>query len=217
MTYFEYGSKETEYLSIRDAVLAEAISIIGTIEREVNPDLFSALVDSILGQQISRKAKETVSRRMSESLTEITPKNILALSESELQAFGISFRKAGYIREAALAVDSGAVCLASLSLKSDAEVIAELTKLPGIGVWTAEMLLLFSLGRPDIISYGDLGIQRGLCRLYQQDKISREEFAVYRNRYSPYASVASLYLWEVAAISNFPESPSSLLGRALSI
>ena len=80
----------------------------------------------------------------------------------------------------------------------DDEVIGLLSSLPGIGVWTAEMLLIFSLGRMDVLSYGDLAIRRGLCKLYGHKTLTKEQFARYKKRYSPYGSIASLYLWRLS-------------------
>jgi len=78
-------------------------------------------------------------------------------------------------------------------------VIKRLVSLPGVGVWTAEMMLIFSLQRPDVVSWGDYGIRKGMMKLYGLDELTREQFDKYRKRYSPYGSVASLYLWEIAA------------------
>ena len=92
----------------------------------------------------------------------------------------------------------GELDLAGLRSLSDADVILRLTALPGVGRWTAEMYLLFSLQRPDVVSWGDLAIRRGMMNLYGLTTLSREEFDRYRRRYSPYGSVASLYLWAVS-------------------
>jgi len=196
--YFAYGESEISHLKNCDAKLAEAINKIGHINRECNPDLFSALVNAIVGQQISVKAQATIWDRMKEGLAEITPENILACSQAELQSFGISFRKASYITGVAQKVDSGALDISKLHLKSDDEICAELIKLDGIGVWTAEMLLLFSLQRPNILSYSDLAILRGIRILYDQSKVTKTLFERLQERYSPYCSVASLYLWAIA-------------------
>jgi DNA-3-methyladenine glycosylase II len=195
---FVYGEKEKEYLKRKDKRLGEAIDQIGQIECALTPDLFAALVNSIVCQRISSKAGDTILNRMRAGLGEITPDSVLSRSEDELQAFGITFKKAGYIRGVAEKVKNGDLDIASLREKSDEEVCAELVKLEGIGVWTAEMLMLFSLGRADILSFGDLAILRGMCMLYRRGEIPRPLFEKYRKRYSPYGSVASLYLWEIA-------------------
>jgi len=198
LTIFSYGDTELIHLKDRDKKLGKAIDAIGMIHREVRPDLFSALVNSIVGQQISSKAQVTIWQRMSTLLVEVTPERILAHTESELQSCGISFRKAAYIRGAAEKVASGSLDINALRGKSDADVCKELTQLDGVGIWTAEMLMLFSMQRPDIVSYGDLAIIRGMRMLYHRPEISRAQFDRYRKRYSPYGSVASLYLWAIA-------------------
>lgn len=198
MPVFRYGEEETAYLAARDPRMAEVIAAVGHIEREVHPDLFAALVNSIVGQQISTKAQETVWNRMLDAFGTVSPEGIVSCSEDELQSVGITYRKAGYIKGAAERVLAGEIDLEELHGLSDDEVCRRLSKLPGIGVWTAEMLMLFSLQRPDIMSYGDLAIQRGLRMVHHHRRITPQLFAKYRRRYSPYGSVASLYLWAVA-------------------
>lgn len=199
-----YGSEEIEHLQSRDKRLGEAIQKIGPIERAVNPDLYSALVKSIVGQQISTKAQATIWQRMQERFIPFTPATIAKASPEELQGCGISMRKAIYIHEMTMAVVSGELDLEALHNLTDEEVCAELIKLRGIGVWTAEMLLTFSLQRPDIVSYGDLAIQRGMRMLYRHRQITPMLFNKYRKRYSPYGTVASLYLWSIAG-GSLPE------------
>lgn len=198
MQYFFYTDAEIDYLKKKDKRLADAIERIGPIERSVNPDLFAALVHSIVSQQISSKACQTVWARMQAGLYPLTPKNICAASEEMIQSFGISFRKAGYIKSAATAVCDGSLDLSALFEKSDEEVCRILSSLPGIGTWTAEMLMLFSMNRKNIFSYNDLAIHRGLRMLYGHKKVDKALFEKYRRRYNPYGSVASLYLWHIA-------------------
>ena len=168
------------------------------MKRHVIPDLFEALVHSIVGQQISTKAHETVWRRMQDVLGRLTPEKAAALSPDRLRGFGISYRKAAYIQGAAAKILSGEFDISSLGSMSDEQVCKHLSSLDGIGVWSAQMLMLFSMQRPDILSYGDLGIQRGLRMVYHHRRITRELFEKYRKRFSPFGSVASLYLWAVA-------------------
>jgi len=196
--YFEYGEKEISYLYKKDKKLAVAINQIGIIKREVNPDLFSALVHSIVGQQISTKAHKTIWERMKVGLAEITPEKVLNCSEAELQGYGISFRKASYIKGAAEKVMDGTLNVGSLHAKQDEEICSELVQLPGIGLWTSEMLMLFSMQRPNILSFGDLAILHGMRLLYHHKEITKKLFEKYRKRYSPHCSVASLYLWAIA-------------------
>ncbi len=197
-TYFSYGEAETAWLCSRDAALAAAIGQIGHIERPVIPDLFAALVNAIVGQQISTKAQETIWARMQARFSPLTPAALCAVSAEELQTCGISMRKAVYIKELAAQVHAGGLDLRALSALPDEEVCARLAQLRGIGVWTAEMMLIFSMQRPNVFSWDDLAIHRGLRMLYRHRKITPALFAKYRRRYAPYATVASLYLWAVA-------------------
>ncbi len=196
---FAYGEKEITYLGQKDAKLKEAIERIGMIQRPIIPDLFTAIVYNIVGQQISTAALHTVWTRLEHKLShEITPERILQLPEDELQSIGISYRKAGYIRNFAGKVQEGRFPLEKIRDMSDEEAITCLCSLEGIGRWTAEMILIFSLQRPDVVSFGDLAILRGMRMLYHHREIDRKKFEKYRRRYSPYGTVASLYLWEIA-------------------
>ena len=196
--YFQYGEAETGYLSRRDERMAAVIAQVGHIEREVDADLFSAVVHHIVGQQISTKAQATIWQRMQERLGTVDPDHILEAGIPELQTLGMTFRKAEYITDFAERVHSGTFDPEAIRYSSDAEAIAALSALKGIGVWTAEMILLFCMQRPNIFSYDDLAIQRGLRMVYHHRKIERKLFEKYRRRFSPYCSVASLYLWAAA-------------------
>ena len=195
---FIYGDKEIEYLKTRDKRLAEVIDKIGRVEREVIPDLFAALVHSIVGQQISTRAHKTIWKRMLEELGEITPVLIDRMNAESLQKFGITFKKAEYLKKAAQKVINGELDIEALRNMSDEEVCARLVHIDGVGIWTAEMLMLFSMQRKNVLSYGDLGILRGMRMVYHHRRITKDMFARYKRRLSPYASVASLYFWAVA-------------------
>lgn len=196
--HFEYGEKEISYLKSKDAKLAEVIDTLGFVEREIDTDLFSAVVHHIIGQQISTKAQATIWQRMQEALGQVNAETILSAGVSNLQALGISFRKAEYITDFARKVHTGEFDIEAVNQMSDADAISALSSLKGIGVWTAEMILLFCMQRPDIFSYDDLAIQRGLRMVYHHRRIDRKLFEKYRRRFSPYCSVASLYLWAVS-------------------
>ena len=196
--YFQYTTKETDYLSQKDKRLGEAIQKIGPIQREVDTDLFSSVVHHIIGQQISTKAQATIWQRMQDALGVVNAETILTAGVPKLQGLGMTFRKAEYIADFSQKVQSGEFDLEGIGQKPDEEAIRELSNLKGIGVWTAEMILLFCMQRPDVFSYDDLAIQRGLRMLYHHRKIDRKLFEKYRRRFHPYCSVASLYLWAVA-------------------
>lgn len=197
--HFQYGETEINTLKKCDKRLAELIERMGKIKRLLTPDLFTALVKNIIEQQISVSAAITVNQRLLELCEGIyTPERIAKLSEQEIQQCGMTMRKAGYIIGIAEAVISGKLNLNKIPNMTDKEVIDTLIQLKGIGVWTAEMLLISSLNRPDILSWGDLAIQRWIMRLYRHKTLDKTRFERYRKRYSPYGSTASLYLWALS-------------------
>jgi DNA-3-methyladenine glycosylase II len=195
---FQYGQQEIEYLKKKDKCLAEVIDRIGFIEREVIPDLFTALVNSIVSQQISMKAADTVWARLLDKVGEITPESITAVSAEEIQKCGMSMKKAVYIQDAAQKIRCGDFNIDELAELPDDEVCKRLTSLQGVGVWTAEMLMIFSMQRKNIVSWGDLALKRGMMALYHHKELDRARFERYRKRYSPYGTIASFYLWEVS-------------------
>lgn len=196
--YFIYGEAELAYLRRKDKRLAAVIDRIGPVERTADPDLFSAVVHHIIGQQISMKAQATIWQRMQDTLGSVSAETILAAGVPALQALGMTFRKAEYLTDLAGRIVDGSFDLEAVRSMDDAEAIRALSSLRGIGVWTAEMILLFCMQRPDIFSYDDLAIQRGLRMVYHHRKIDRKLFEKYRRRFHPYCSVTSLYLWAVA-------------------
>jgi len=195
---FQYGQKELDYLKKKDKKLGEAIERIGFIEREVIPDLFTALVNSIVAQQISLKAVDTIWRRMQERFGKITAENMAEQAVEAVQQCGMTMKKAVWIKNIAEAVSQGELDLNELSQLSDEEVCRRLCSLNGIGLWTAEMLMTFSLQRKDVVSWGDLAIRRGMMRLYHHKKLDKAKFERYKKRYSPYGTIASLYLWRIS-------------------
>lgn len=196
--FFPYGVKEIEYLKAKDQVLGEAIDRIGKIEREVTPDPFEAIISSVVSQQISKKAAQTVWERLQKLLGEVNAERIASTDSSAIRSCGMSERKAGYIKGIAEAALKGEVEFSKLHTLGDEEIIKTLSSLPGVGVWTAEMMLIFSFCRPDVVSYRDLAIRRGMMNCYGVNELSLETFEHYRQNYSPYGSVASLYLWALS-------------------
>lgn len=196
--FFQYDETATDYLKRKDKRLGAVIDALGHIDRTVDTDLFAAVVHHIIGQQISTKAQETLWRRMQDGLGEVTAETLLAAGRDRIQSFGTTFKKADYILAFAQRVHDGTFDIAAVEQMTDEDAIAALVALPGIGVWTAEMLLLFCLQRPNVLSYGDLAILRGMRMVYHHRKIDKKKFEMYRRRLSPYGSVASLYFWAVA-------------------
>lgn len=196
--FFQYGDLETNYLASKDKRLGQAIRQIGHINREVDSNLFSAIVHHIIGQQISTAAQATIWSRLLNVAGTVTVDSLTALGRDRLQQIGMTYKKADYILDFAQQVHSGTLNLEQLWSLPDEEVIRELTKLKGVGVWTAEMILTFCMQRPNVVSFGDLAIQRGMRMLYRHRQIDRTKFTRYQKRYAPYGTVASLYLWAIA-------------------
>ncbi len=195
---FDYGQKEIDVLSAADPVMGEFMLRRGRVERVIIPELFPALVHAIVGQLISVKAVQTIWGRMQEAFGDIRPERLAASSADDIQRCGMTMKKALCIHSIATQVASGEFDLEGLRSLPDAEVTAKMTALPGIGVWTAEMLLMNCLERPDILSWGDIAIRRGLMNLHGLPALTKEQFEHFRLRYSPYGSVASIYLWEIS-------------------
>lgn len=196
--YFKYGEREKLYLSQKDPVMAALIEHFGHIERRVNPHIYSSLVHQVISQQISSAARDTIWARMLEAVESIEPQAIVDLGQEKIQALGMSMRKAQYIHELSTEVLEGRLNLEELRSQSDEDVVEKLTQIRGIGPWTAQMTLIFSLERPDVVSYGDFAIRKGMMLAYGLESLSKKDFDQIAAAYSPYSSVASLYLWEAS-------------------
>lgn len=221
LTYFAYSDAELDSLKAKDARLAGVVERIGRIKREVDSDLIASVVHHIIAQQISTKAQESIwvrfcdrfgaKNNVKQKARNLTPQSklniesLISAGVDNLRSCGVSARKAEYIIDFARKVQTREFDIERVKQMSDKEAIDELVKLRGIGVWTAEMILLFCLQRKDILSYDDLALQRALKLLYgingegKQGKIPKNVFETYRAKFSPYGSIASLYLWEIAS------------------
>lgn len=162
------------------------------------PNLFKNLVGEIINQQLSDKASATIFDRFvglfgGKSFPE--PSKILSVSDEKLRSSGISYSKVSYIKNIARAIEDGELDLENIHKLSDEEVIGQLTKIKGIGVWTAEMFLMFSLKRPDVFSFGDLGLRTAISRLYKVDRNDKDKIIKISNKWSPYRTIACRYLW----------------------
>ncbi|ADL05851.1 DNA-3-methyladenine glycosylase family protein [Lacrimispora saccharolytica] len=200
MKYFDYSQMEVEYLSLADPVLGAAMTRLGRVERQIIPDPFAALIYAVIGQLVSAASANTVWSRMQERLGDITPENLSAVSADDIQGLGMIMKKAVTISGLSKDIFQGKVRLDDLRDLPDQEVIRRLTAIKGVGLWTAEMLLINCLERPDVVSWGDMAIRRGMEKLYGLQKLTRSEFEGFRDRYSPYGSVASIYLWKLSLL-----------------
>lgn len=199
------GEAEMAHLARRDRALGRLMERLGPLRRERIPDPFMALVHAIAGQQISGAAHATVWGRLLAAFPSFTPRALAAAAPEDLRACGLSLRKGGYICETARRAASGELDLASLSALDDEALAGRLCDLPGVGLWTAEMVMIFSLERRNILSLGDFGIRKGLRMLYGKRELTPAFVARCKQRYAPCASVASLYLWELAGGAAGPD------------
>jgi DNA-3-methyladenine glycosylase II len=162
-------------------------------------DYFVDLVDSIISQQLSGKAAATIFGRFKKLFPneKITPEKLLKIPDEKIREAGISYSKIKYIKGIAEAVVNKQINLNALDKLSDEEVILELVKLKGVGNWTAEMFLMFTLGRPDIFSAGDLGLQNAMIKIYKLDAKPKKEVLIeISEKWSPYRTTASRILWK---------------------
>jgi len=166
-----------------------------------DPDAFETLASSIIGQQLSLQAAETIGKRVLALISAFTPEQVLAASIEDLRAAGLSAAKVRYIVELARRVEDGRLNLAALPQMQDSEVVAALLELPGIGQWTAEMFLIFGLKRPDVLSLGDAGLQRAARMLFGNEVDLQQAGAAWR----PWRSVASWHLWRTLGEGGWPE------------
>jgi DNA-3-methyladenine glycosylase II len=159
-------------------------------------DLFHTLVVSIISQQLSAKASDTIERRIAECIpSPFKAEEMVCVPPERLREAGLSSRKVAYIQGLAERVNEGSLTYETLSAKDNDEVMAALMEIPGIGRWTAEMFLIFGLKRPDVMSLGDAGLQRAAKKLYPKASSNGNVLEKVSERWKPYRSVASWYLW----------------------
>ena len=194
---FEITKADKRGLVRRMPEFRAAVETIEAGPFEYGGELFPELAHSIVSQQLAVRAAEAVFARVVKLADGPTPEKILAADDEALRSCGLSARKVEYLRGAARAALDGKLDGERLGQLPDAELIAELVNLKGVGVWTAEMLLIFHFGRRDVLSTSDLGVRRGLEILLGRDGFTAEELADIRRRVSPYGTLASLYLWRL--------------------
>lgn len=186
-----------KYLKLADSNLASVISQVGPCGWKPQGGTFAILARSILSQQISVAAARTIRRQLMAALPNrrLSAKAILNLTEEELGAAGVSAQKRRYLLDLSTQVAEGTINFRQLARRSDDEVMATLVQVKGIGRWTAQMFLMFGLGRPDVFAPDDLAIRNAMIRLYDLQDPSHSELEEIANAWSPHRSVASWYLW----------------------
>jgi DNA-3-methyladenine glycosylase II len=204
------GDEGLEHLRASDEKLAAIIEARGPLDVEARTrgrpaDAYGALLRAIVGQQLSVKAARSIYGRLMDLFDgkTPTPEQLLAADPEALRTAGLSRGKVAYLRSLAEHVLSGELEIDRLDELSDDEVVSELTAVKGLGRWTADMFLIFHLGRPDVLPVGDLGVRRAVERLYGLETLpTAEELEALGERWRPFRSLASLYLWE--SLDNAP-------------
>jgi DNA-3-methyladenine glycosylase II len=184
-----------------DPVLATAAQAVWPVELKwrAAADFFAALCNEIVSQQLSDKVADVLYGRLNQVCAgRVTAAKIIRLTDQQLRDTGMSWSKVKFIKNLATAVTTKAINLNQLTTLEDELVVAELTKLPGIGPWTAEMFLMFSLGREDVFSHGDLGLRRAIKKLYGfPNEPTHSQLEAITSKWSPYRTYACLVLWKI--------------------
>ena len=190
--------EEAEKFLAKDKYLRPLVKKHGPckIRPSKKKDYFLDLVDAIVSQQLSGKAAATIFGRVKEGLGKVIPSKILSTPDAKFRGWGLSRQKTSYLKDLAKKVKEGDLKIEKLDKLPDEEVMEELIAVKGIGLWTAEMFLMFSLARPDIFPVDDLGIQKGITRLLGM-RISSQKIGKFAECWKPYQTVASWYVWKV--------------------
>ena len=192
----EYWDEARKYLTKRDRVMKRLIPQFGTACLQSRGDAFTTLARSIVGQQISVKAAQSVWDRFAALPKRMTPANVLKLKVDDMRQAGLSARKIEYLVDLALHFDSGAIHVEAWLGMEDEEIIAELVGIRGIGRWTAEMFLIFHLMRPNVLPLDDVGLITGISKNYfSGDPVSRSDAREVAAAWNPFCSVATWYIW----------------------
>jgi DNA-3-methyladenine glycosylase II len=192
----EYWDEARKYLTRRDRVMKRLIPQFGTACLQSRGDAFTTLARSIVGQQISVKAAQSVWDRFAALPRRMTPANVLKLKVDDMRGAGLSARKIEYLVDLALHFDSGAIHADAWREMGDEEIISELVGIRGIGRWTAEMFLIFHLMRPNVLPLDDVGLITGISKNYfSGDPVSRSDAREVAAAWNPYCSVATWYIW----------------------
>ena len=200
--------KAIRHVKRKDRVLARIIERVGPIKFRLDDDHYQALVGSIIFQQLAGSAARAILGRFKQLYGGRlpTPKEYLATGSAKLRSAGLSPQKISYLKDLSEKLESGVLDLEKFSEASDEEVVRELDDVRGIGRWTAEMFLLFKLGRTDVLPIDDLGLQKATKRAYRLRNLpGREKFGQLAENWRPYSSIATLYLWRSV---EKPEAPA---------
>jgi DNA-3-methyladenine glycosylase II len=187
-----------------EPIMAELVARFGPLHLSRTDDYFSTLVESIASQQLSSKVADTITKRIRALMGDnerIEVASVLAVPDQALRDAGLSWGKVRYVKDLAQKVADGEVHLESISQMTNEDAVAELVKVKGIGRWTAEMFLMFSLARPDVMAVGDYGLQSAIKRLYSLSDLPKPaQMQELAEPWRPFRSYASLYLWRALGV-----------------
>ncbi len=191
-----YWVDACKHLVKKDRVMKRLIPLFPNTTLQTRGDAFSTLARSIVGQQISVKAAQTVWHRFEVLPKKMTPSNVLKLKVDDMRAAGLSARKIEYLVDLSIHFDAGTVHVQDWQAMEDEAIIAELVAIRGIGRWTAEMFLMFYLSRPNVLPLDDVGLINGIAKNYfSGESVSRSDIREVAAAWAPYCSVATWYIW----------------------
>ncbi len=191
-----YWDEACRHLVKRDRVMKRLIPRFGPACLESRGDAFVTLARSVVGQQISVKAAQTVWERFAGLLPAMTPQQVLALGVDDMRSAGLSARKVEYLKDLSTHFDQGKLHLQAWHGMDDEAIISELLAIRGIGRWTAEMFLIFHLMRPNVLPLDDVGLVNGISKCYfSGEAVSRSDVREVADAWAPYCSVATWYIW----------------------
>lgn len=185
------------HLKKSDPVLAGIIARVGPLKPAFRDPTFHSLARAIVYQQLNGKAARTIFERFEAAAGgDLTPSSVLALSPEQMRVCGLSRQKLGYLRDLAEKTLSGEIVFERLPEMSDADVIEHLTRVKGIGVWSAQMFLMFALRRPNVMPTGDYGIRAAMKKAYRKRQLPKpKDMLRIARRWEPYCTLACYYLW----------------------
>ena len=195
--HFSVNDQAIKELIQADEILTGLIGLIGDISIPLKANYFQSLVQSIIGQQLSAKAANTIHQRFLNLAEDFSPESILRIDPELMRSAGLSRAKVQYIQDLCSKIISDDIQLHDMDQLEDEQIVRMLKKVKGIGPWTSEMFLIFSVGRVNVLSIGDAGLQRAVKWLFEmEDRPDGKYLEQHAERWNPYRTIASLYLWK---------------------
>lgn len=193
---FEYSKREVQHICRKDEILLNYINKIGELKINLSDDYFESLASSIIRQMLSKKVADCIESRIRNHTKNLNPYYISSMSVENIRNLGVSAKKAQYLIDLSFKYINNKSWFEQLKNFSDVDLINELCKLKGIGVWTAEMFSLFTLGRMNVWSWNDVALKNGILKVHSEFKtISRKRFDSLKRKYDPFCSVAAIYYY----------------------